>query len=141
MILERILSTDAAMPREFAQAILATCISTHSAISLYNPSLVSLLLGVCQALFLTKGLVSFKLESNYELVEVKRLLLVSYTFPQSNVLVRVRTIALWLAAMLAISTLHLEYQDSAAIWWRRVAAVMGLEFVIWSIICFLVNVL
>jgi hypothetical protein len=141
MILERIMSTDAAMPREFAQAILATGISTHNAISLYHPSLVSLLLGVCQALFLAKGILSFKLESNYELVEVKRSLLVSYTFPQSNVLVRVRTIALWLAAMLAISTFHLEYQDSAAIWWRRVTAVMGLECAIWSIIGFLVNAL
>jgi len=140
-MLEKILSTYAAVPREFGQAVLATCISTHCSILLYRPSLVSLLLGVCQASFLAKGLLSGNLESNYELFEVKQSLLVLYTFPQSSLLVRVRTIAFWLAVTLAIATLNLEYLGSSGLWWKKVAAVMGLECAIWSIKCFLVNAL
>src|SRR5271170_4922809 len=121
-MLERYLSTDTAVPRELGLAVVATVISTHCAFLLYRPSLISLLLGVCHALFLAKGLLSFNLESDYELVEIKRSTFVGYSFPQSSFLVRLRTIAVWLAVDFAIATLHSDYRGLTSFWWKRVAA-------------------
>src|SRR5277367_3953059 len=137
-MLEKFLSTEATPPPELGLAVVASIISTHSAFVLYHPSLFSLLLGVCQALFLGKGLLSFNLESDYELVEVTQSTFVCYNFPQSNFLVRVRTIAVCLVMMLAIATLHSEYRGLISVWWRSVAAAIMLECATWSIICFLV---
>jgi hypothetical protein len=137
-MLERFLSTDEVVPRELGLAVVATVISTHSAFLLYRPSLISLLLGICQALFLGKGLLAFTPESDYELVEVKRSTFVGYSFPHSNFLVRVRTVALWLAVTLAITSLHSDYRGLTAFWWKRVGLAIALECATWSIICFLV---
>ena len=137
-MLERFLSTDAELPRELVLAVVASVISTHGAFLLYRPSLISLLLGICQALFLAKGLLSFTPESDYELVEVKRSRFVGYSFPHSNFLVRVRTVAVWLAVTLAIASLYSDYRGLTAFWWKRVASATALDCGTWSIICFLV---
>lgn len=128
----------------------ATLLGLHSAIELYDPSLMTLMLGLCSAFFLWKAFNMCKKELSVQLSpdeptsnEYFRIE-ISETEPKSfRFLVRFRGIAFLLSIMSAVAFIVLcrlcSFQQVVyAKWWQGVAMLTVIESGRWMLICFLV---
>jgi len=109
-----------------------------------------MILGVCKAVFLSKGLLlcetvdckSFPI--NQESSEVERSAFVHFPFPRhTTFLVRLQTIAFLLtvlltASLFALCPLNLLETTLTVDWWKCELTTIGIECGRWFLICFLV---
>jgi hypothetical protein len=117
---------------------------------LYKPSITMMILGVCKAVFLSKGLLLCEtvggksLPRSQESSEVAPSAFVRFPFPQhTTFLVRLRTIAFLLTVMLtaglfAVCRLNLFETTLTMDWWKCELTIIGIECGRWFLICFLV---
>lgn len=128
---------------------LATFLSIHCAFLLYHPPIITITLGLCATIFLAKGFLFCESieEESYEYLEVGEVgevgsaSLFTLSFPRRRTFtVRLRTVAFWLAVILAglIVVFRASFRVLHLHWWGREIAVAAIECGRWFIICFLV---
>ena len=155
----RILSPtmDIQSPRQLFTIALATLLSSNCAVMLYQPSIVTVVLGISTAIFLSKAfmmcdsisdigrkgplyleLASDELSKNSEGLEVVELSTTRPTF-----VFRLRNISLFLAMSSAFSLLTLNRLDLfpalSGDWWKREGGIFVIEAIRWIILSFLVR--
>jgi hypothetical protein len=147
---------DLQSPRQLFTIALATILSSNGAVMLYQPSIVTVVLGMCTAIFLSKAFMmcdsisdngrkgplylevaSDELSKNSEGLEVVELSRTRPTF-----VFRLRNISFFLAMSSAISLLALNRLDLfpalSGDWWKREAGIFVVETIRWIILSFLV---
>ena len=123
---------------------LATLLGLHSAIKIYDPSIMTVILGVCSAIFLSKGFQLCKTESSVQLPSKESFDIETLQLTPSPFLVRLRSIAFLLTIMSAVSFMVLCRlcsfdQTASGKWWQIVFTLGGIEGGWWMLICFLVT--
>jgi hypothetical protein len=123
---------------------LATLLGLHSAIKIYDPSIMTVILGVCAAIFLSKGFQLCKTESSVQLPTKESFDIETPGLTPSPYLVRLRSIAFLLTIMSAVGFMVLCRlcsfdQAISSKWWRTVFALGGIEVGWWMLTCFLVT--
>jgi len=130
---------------------LATLLGLHSAIQLYDPSFMTLILGFCSSCFLFQAFHLFKKESSVQLppdeYSSKEFLDVEFHETERNpspFLIRFRSIAFLLTILstitfIVLSRLYSFHQVVSVKWWQGVAIAVVIQSGRWMSICFLVQ--
>ena len=123
---------------------LATLLGLHSAIKIYDPSIMTVILGVCAAIFLSKGFQLCQTESSVQLPSKESFDIEILELTPSPFLVRLRSIAFLLTIMSAVGFIVLCRlcsfdQAISGKWWQTVFTLGGIEAGCWMLICFLVT--
>jgi hypothetical protein len=132
--------------REGTITACATALSIHCAVITYQPSITTITLGICSAIFLSQGFVycETSVESTYEQLEpgeVKSLPLIGYAFPRRITFgARLRTISFLISVVVFLLLLasFRSFLTLPLLWWKREIATVILDCGRWVLICFMV---
>ena len=138
--------------RESLTICLATVLSLHCSIMLYNTSFHTIILAVSAAVFLSKGLLLCETLRETSLSTGnspgkggRPLTIFSLPLQLPTFLVHLRTIALMLTPMLMVSLIAMRHGKFALLektltvgWWNSQVVIVSVECGRWFLICFLV---
>lgn len=144
--------------RHFILLSIATLFSIHAAVILYRPSIVTIILGISNAIFLSRGFLlceaidddsryetlpsTSDVPSNKDTAEIhERSTIEETSFPQnSSFVIRLRAISFLLAILSTISMLTLcrldVFTGLTKNWWSLEVAVVWTECGRWFLICY-----
>jgi hypothetical protein len=143
-------SNGIAAPRTLVATISATVLSLHCLTTLYDASILNVVLNICTAVFFSKGLLLCEvaddelLPAEQGISEVVRFAFMDVILPpHRNFLIRFRTIAFLLTVMLTVSVLALcriSVFDKTLTpdWWKYELTIVGIECGRWFLLCFIV---
>lgn len=136
--------------------VVGTLLSSNCAIMLYQPSIATVILGVCTSIFVSKaflacesisdnarkGLANTELASDEAAKKSEGIEVVELGTHRKTFVFRLRNISFLLATFSTVSLLTLNRQDLflslSGDWWKREAGVFVIESIRWIIIPFLV---
>jgi hypothetical protein len=129
--------------------VFATTISLHCAFMFYHPSINTIILGVCSAIFLSKAFLAGEAVSgdsiilHKESIELQKSKFMEFTFPRRTTFaVRLRAIAFLISTILMtvsiLSLCQLGFKTMKVSWWLYEILVIGIECGRWFLITFLV---